>query len=144
MINSYSPSRTRARADDRLPAPKPASRRILVADDNTDSAETCAMLLQLWGHDVRVAADGQETVDVAREFRPEIALVDIGMPRMSGYEVAQTLRGTEWGKDMVLVAVTGWGQDEDRARATAAGFDHHLAKPVDPQRLQPLIEEIAR
>jgi CheY-like chemotaxis protein len=123
---------------------QPATRRILVADDNADSAETCAMLLQMWGHDVRVAHDGQEALAVAGDFRPEIALVDIGMPRMNGYEVAEAVRKTDWGKEIVLVAVTGWGHDEDKEKAAASGFDRHLAKPVDPQHLQPLIEEIAR
>lgn len=143
---SHASSTSRAHFPDAAPQPaaKPASQRILVADDNADSAETCAMLLQLWGHEVRVAGDGQAAVDAAREFRPQIALIDIGMPRLNGYEVAQAVRRADWGRDMVLVAVTGWGQDEDKQKAAAAGFDRHLAKPVDPQQLQPLIEEIAR
>jgi len=122
----------------------PAARRlrVLVADDNEDSAQTCAMLLELWGHEVRTAGNGEEALAVAEAFRPEVALLDIGMPLLSGYEVAARLRQCEWGRAATLVAVTGWGQQEDKLQASEAGFDHHLTKPVDPKQLQPLIESL--
>ena len=122
----------------------PAARklRVLVADDNEDSAQTCAMLLELWGHEVRTASNGEEALALAGEFHPEVALLDIGMPQLSGYEVAQRLRQSEWGRSATLIAVTGWGQDDDKQQANEAGFDHHLTKPVDPKRLQPLIEAL--
>ena len=122
----------------------PAARRlrVLVADDNEDSAQTCAMLLEFWGHEVRTACNGEEALAVAEAFRPEVALLDIGMPQLSGYEVAGRLRQSEWGKAATLVAITGWGQEEDKQQASQAGFDHHLTKPVDPKQLQPLVESL--
>jgi CheY-like chemotaxis protein len=122
----------------------PAARRlrVLVADDNEDSAQTCAMLLELWGHEVRTAGNGEEALAVAEAFRPEVALLDIGMPQLSGYEVAGRLRQREWGRAATLVAITGWGQEDDKQQASQAGFDHHLTKPVDPKQLQPLIESL--
>jgi PAS domain S-box-containing protein len=116
--------------------------RILVADDNLDSAETCASLLEIWGHEVRVAHNGREALELAQSFRPNVALLDIGMPHMNGYEVAEQLRARLRGAPMTLVAVTGWGQEDDKHQASAAGFDHHLTKPLDPARLQPLLEAI--
>jgi PAS domain S-box-containing protein len=115
--------------------------RVLVADDNVDIAETSATLLQLWGHDVRVAQSGREALEVAESFRPEVALIDIGMPQMSGLDVARALRRQPWGAGMRLVAVTGWGQEEDRRTALGAGFDDHVTKPVEPARLQVLFEQ---
>ncbi len=114
-------------------------RRILVADDNRDAAESLAMLLEMSGHEVRVAHHGQAALSLAQSFRPDTALLDIGMPDMSGYEVAQALRGQSWAEGIFLVALTGWGQDADRRRAIEAGFDHHLIKPVDPDKLAELI-----
>jgi PAS domain S-box-containing protein len=116
--------------------------RVLVADDNDDSAQTCAMLLELWGHEVRTANNGEEALAVAEQFRPEVALLDIGMPQLSGYEVAERLRQCPWGQGATLIAVTGWGQEDDKQQANQAGFDHHLTKPVDPKQLQPLIESV--
>lgn len=125
-----------------VPRPTPAAtvrRRILIADDNRDAAESLALLLEIAGHEVRVAHLGRAAVSLARAFRPDTALLDIGMPDLSGYEVAQELRREPWGAGVPLIAVTGWGQDEDRRRALEAGFDHHLTKPVDPDRLAGLI-----
>jgi len=112
-----------------------AGRRILVADDNRDAAESLAMLLEMAGHEVRVAHHGRAALAVAQAFRPDTALLDIGMPEMSGYEVAQALRSEPWAVGLRLIALTGWGQDSDRRRALEAGFDHHLIKPVDPDQL---------
>jgi signal transduction histidine kinase/ActR/RegA family two-component response regulator len=118
------------------------SLRVLVADDNVDIAETSATLLELWGHEVRVAQSGREALEIAEEFRPQLALVDIGMPQMSGLDVARALRRTPWGASMRLVAVTGWGQEEDRKAALGSGFDDHVTKPVEPARLQAVFEAV--
>ncbi len=115
-----------------------ASKRILVADDNRDGAETMSMLLQLSGHEVYLAHSGAEALDVARRERPDIAVLDIGMPDLNGYEVAERIRHEAWGESIKLIAVTGWGQAEDKRRALAAGFNHHLTKPVDPSQLEAL------
>ncbi|HEX6999521.1 MAG TPA: PAS domain-containing protein [Gammaproteobacteria bacterium] len=120
-------------------SPMSIGRKILVADDNQDAAHTLAMLLRLSGHEVRTAHGGEAALALASTFRPDIALLDIGMPDLDGYEVAKQLRRTPWGRGLRLVAVTGWGQEEDKRRARAAGFDHHLTKPVDPQQLAALL-----
>src|SRR5688572_17363940 len=99
--------------------------RVLVADDNRDGADGFAMLMELSGHEVRIAYSGKQALALAEEFRPQLAMMDIGMPEMNGYDVARNIRAQPWGRDMVLVAITGWGQDEDRRAAEAAGFDHH-------------------
>jgi PAS domain S-box-containing protein len=114
-------------------------RRILVADDNQDAADSLALLLEATGNIVRTAHGGHGAIALARDFQPDIVLLDIGMPDMSGYEVARQLRETHWGKNVRLIALTGWGQDEDKRRALAAGFDHHLTKPVELQELEKLL-----
>ena len=114
------------------------SKRILVADDNRDGAETMGMLLKLSGHEVYLAHSGGEALDVAKRERPDIAVLDIGMPDLNGYEVAERIRHEAWGERIKLIAVTGWGQAEDKRRALAAGFNHHLTKPVDPTQLEAL------
>jgi CheY-like chemotaxis protein len=122
--------------------PAPAAlvrRRILIADDNQDAADSLSMLLQLAGHDVRVAHLGRAALALAEAFRPDTAVLDIGMPDLSGYEVAQMLRREPWATKMQLIALTGWGQHDDRRRAMEAGFDHHLVKPVDTDQLRGLI-----
>ena len=112
---------------------KPSTRavRILVADDNRDAAASLATLLTLDGHEIAVAHDGEAALASAEAFRPDVALLDIGMPNLNGYEVAQSIRAAQWGRSMLLVAVTGWGQSEDKRRAHEAGFDHHFTKPLD-------------
>ena len=115
--------------------------RILVADDNRDAAASLAMMLDLGGHEIRTAHDGIEAVKVADDFKPDLALLDIGMPRLDGYATARELRGRPWAKGLVLVALTGWGQDEDRRRSSDAGFDRHLVKPVDPAVLEQMLED---
>jgi DNA-binding response OmpR family regulator len=97
------------------------------------------MLLELSGHEVRVAHDGRTALSLAQVFRPDISLLDIGMPDLSGYEVAEALRRETWGAQIRLIALTGWGQEDDRRRAQEAGFDHHLTKPVDPETLELLL-----
>ena len=116
-----------------------ASRRILVVDDNRDSAESMAMLLQLEGHEVRVVHDGETALQSADAFRPDVVLLDIGMPQMNGYEVARRLRASQGARQMTLIAVTGWGQAEDKRRASEAGFDRHLVKPIAHEDLAKLI-----
>jgi PAS domain S-box-containing protein len=118
--------------------------RILVADDNHDSTSTLSMLLRILGNDVRTANDGVEAFGEADEFQPDVALLDIGMPKMNGYETAKRIREQPWGKRMVLIAVTGWGQDRDRQLSREAGFDHHLVKPVDPVVLTKLLASITQ
>jgi PAS domain S-box-containing protein len=116
-----------------------SSRRVLVVDDNRDATETLELLLQLWGHEVQSALNGPEALSRAMEFRPEIILLDIGLPGMSGYEVARQLRTLPGFRDVFIVAVTGYGQDSDRIHSQEAGFGHHLVKPVQPEVLQELI-----
>jgi len=114
-------------------------RRVLVIDDNRDSAESMSMLLRAWGHEAFVALEGEEGLALARTHRPEFVLLDIGLPGMDGYEVARRLRALELDPRPVLVAMTGYGRAEDRRESKAAGFDHHLVKPVDPDALAVLI-----
>jgi|GEM_PF-905382 len=120
-------------------ASKSAGVRVLVVDDNVDSAESMALLLSLDGHDVRTAFDGPSALAVAAEFQPEAVLLDIGLPGMDGYEVAKQMRGLPGLQKALMIAVTGYGQADDRARSKAAGFDHHLVKPVDPEILSALL-----
>jgi CheY-like chemotaxis protein len=117
------------------PEPSIAVRRILVVDDNRDAADSLATLLQMLGHDVRTAFDGVEALEVAAEFRPDVALLDIGLPKISGYEVARHIRATR-NNEVMLIAVTGWGQEADRKLSEEAGFDCHLTKPMTVQALQ--------
>ena len=116
----------------------PQRLKILVVDDNRDAAETLSMLLQLKGHDVRIAYDGENALLLAEDFRPEMVLLDLGMPKMNGYETCRRIRDHGWGGQMTLIAVTGWGQEDDRRKTAAAGFDGHLVKPVDPEILEEL------
>ena len=113
-------------------------RRVLVADDNRDGADTLGMFLDTLGHTVELAYSGSEAIDAVQRFKPDVAVLDIGMPDMTGYEVAQRLRSQPWGVDVILIALTGWGQESDKRRALEAGFDHHCTKPVDPEALERL------
>jgi CheY-like chemotaxis protein len=115
-------------------------RRVMVVDDNLDSADTMAELIRIWGHDVRTANDGPSALECARGFRPQVVLLDVGLPGMDGYELARRLRA-EGLAGTLLVSVTGYGQEEDRRRAQEAGFDHHLTKPVDPDTLLRLMSQ---
>ena len=113
--------------------------RILIADDNADSAESMGMLLRLMGNDVRIASDGLDAVEQAEKFQPDIVLMDIGMPRLDGYEAARRIRNQDWSRDTLLVAVTGWGPSDNSEQATAAGFDCRFTKPLDPAELRRLV-----
>src|SRR5262245_29823053 len=116
--------------------------RVLLADDDRDGALTLAMLLQLEGYEVRTVHGGQEALDSAREFRPDVVLLDIGMPKITGYEAARRLR-QRYGDDCpVLIAVTGWKQASDKILASLAGFDEHVAKPYDPSELIGLLRKL--
>jgi len=119
-------------------------RRILVADDNPDAGDTLAMMLRMMGHDVCVTRDGVEALEEGGRFHPDIALLDIGMPKLNGFETARRIRLTEWGRDIVLVALTGWGQEDDRRRSQEAGFDHHMVKPVELATLEGVLNQPPR
>ena len=123
--------------------PAAGVRRVLVVDDNEDAADSLATLLDVTGFLVRVAYDGPEAIAAADEFRPAVALLDIGLPRLSGYDIARHVRAQR-GDGVLLVAITGWGQEEDRRRAREAGFDHHFTKPADFERLLELIGQELR
>jgi CheY-like chemotaxis protein len=116
-----------------------SGRRVLVIDDNIDAAESIAVFLRLEGHEVRTVSDGPQAVAIAQVFAPQVAVVDIGLPGMNGYEVARRLRLKGSGAPALLIALTGYGQKEDRARSTEAGFDHHFVKPADPRLIQAAI-----
>jgi CheY-like chemotaxis protein len=131
------------------PLPKPVrvtagSMRVLIVDDNVDAAESLGMALGLRGHVVRTAHNGSEALEAVKTFEPNAVLLDIGLPRMDGYEVARRLRAMPAVHPLFLVAVTGWGQPEDKARAKEAGFDEHLTKPVDVAVLAGLLESATR
>jgi PAS domain S-box-containing protein len=120
-------------------SPLRVPRRVLVVDDNKDSADSLAMMLTMTGNEVRIAYDGQAGLEAAETFRPDVAFLDIGMPLVDGHECARRIRGQAWGGGVLLVAMTGWGQEEDRRRTREAGFDHHLVKPVDPEALRAIL-----
>ncbi len=136
-----------ALASTRAPEPRPeepaASRRILVVDDNRDAATSLAMLLQMTGHETHTAHDGSAAVEIIEKQRPDVVLLDIGLPGLNGYEVCRRVRQQPWGGAMVLVALTGWGQDSDRQQSREAGFDGHLVKPVEYVSLMELLESLA-
>lgn len=116
-----------------------AARRVLVVDDNEDAADSLAMLLLAQGDVVRTAYDGEQAVELDGAFLPDVVLLDIGLPKISGFDVARQIRAVR-GPGVLIVAITGWGQDEDRQRSREAGFDHHFTKPVDLDRLMQLID----
>jgi CheY-like chemotaxis protein len=118
-------------------------RRILVVDDNHDSADSLAMILEYMGHEVATAFEGLEAVKRVETFQPDVALLDLGMPMMDGYEAAQRIRENPQWRSVRLVALTGWGQEEDRQRTREAGFDAHLVKPVDRAALEKLLDGLA-
>jgi CheY-like chemotaxis protein len=113
--------------------------RVLVVDDNEDSAESLGMLLRIMGHEVKTANDGEGAIGVAEKFKPDVAILDIGLPKLNGYDLAKQIRAQRWAKDVVLVALTGWGQEEHRRRSAESGFNHHLTKPVEFDVLQQIL-----
>ena len=115
------------------------TKRVLIADDNVDATESLQLWLEMAGHEVHTALTGPAALKVAETVRPQVALLDVGMPGMSGLEVAAKIREAPWGREIVLIALTGWGQEEDRRRSQDAGFDHHLTKPVPPETIEELI-----
>ena len=117
-------------------------RRVLIVDDSDDGAESLAMLLQFDGHETHKAHDGVSAIEAAERLKPDVILLDIGLPRLNGYEVCSRIRQTTWGKGLTIVALTGWGQEEDRDRSTGAGFDAHMVKPVDHDVLMKLIASL--
>ena len=119
-------------------------RRILVVDDNRDAADSLAMLLRTVGNEVHTAYDGLEALRAAAAFQPNVVLLDIGLPKLSGYETARRMREHHGGVDLVLVALTGWGQEDDRRRSKDAGFDHHMTKPVEFEALLKLLAALNR
>jgi CheY-like chemotaxis protein len=119
-----------------------SKRRILVVDDNNDSADSMEIMLKLLGNEVRVAHDGLQAVELAGQFRPEVILMDLGMPNLDGYGATRRIREQPWGRDMVIVALTGWGQEEDRVKTREAGCDGHLVKPVELSALEKLLADL--
>jgi CheY-like chemotaxis protein len=117
-------------------------RRILVVDDNKDAADSLGMLLRIMGNDVQIAYDGLHAVKLTAEFRPHLVLMDIGLPKLNGYEAARRIRELPGGGDVMLVALTGWGQDEDRRLSKEAGFDRHMTKPVESDMLADLLASL--
>ena len=120
------------------------SRRVLVVDDLRDSADTLALLLESLGHVVRTAYGGEEALRVGSRFHPEAIFLDIGMPEVDGFEACRRIRKTAWGRSVCIIALTGWGQDADRRRTEEAGFDLHLIKPVDPDALPSLLNDMPK
>ena len=110
-----------------------------MVDDNKDSADSLAMVLRRKANEIRTAYDGLEAVQATEDFRPELVLLDIGLPKLNGYEVARRIRQQPWGQEVIIVALTGWGQDEDRRRSHEAGFDLHIVKPVETAALESLL-----
>lgn len=118
--------------------------KVLVVDDNRDAADTCAMLLEASGHHVQTAYTGRQALELARSFHPHAVLLDIGLPDVNGHELAERFRATPWGRSAILVAVTGWGQEQDRQRSVEAGFDRHLVKPISAETVESLLQSLAR
>src|SRR6185369_12645763 len=117
-------------------------RRVLIVDDNQDSADSLSMLLEITGNKTFQAHDGVEALEAVEKYRPEVILLDIGLPKLDGHEVCRRVREKPWGRDIVIIALTGWGQDDDRRKSEEAGFNGHLVKPVDYDQLLELLGEL--
>lgn len=120
------------------------SMKVLVVDDNRDAASTLSRLIEMVGHEVRTAFDGIEALAQAARFLPDVVLLDLGMPRMDGFEACRQMRAQPWGAKMAVIAVTGWGIEPVRLKTKGAGFDHHLVKPVDPDVILSTLDSLAR
>ena len=131
-------------APDGIPAPPGGKRRVLIADDDHEFAESLGLLLKMLGYETHIAHDGLEALESAAALRPEIALLDLGMPGMSDLDLARRIREQTWGRDILLIAVTGGGSPEDKRRTAAAGFDHHVVKPAEPAELEKLLASSRR
>ncbi len=118
-------------------------RRVLVVDDNVGAAQLLAIVVKMLGHEVQTASNGREAIERGRDFKPELVIMDIGMPIMDGYEAARIMRDEAWGRSITLIALTGWGQDDDKQKTKDAGFDRHLVKPVEPDTLRKILAELA-
>jgi two-component system CheB/CheR fusion protein len=145
VVEPFQSARSRAVA---APPPavtaEPVSRlRVLLVDDNVDAARSLGILLGFWGHDVRLVHDGLAALDAVPDYGPDVVLLDIGLPRLDGYAVASRLRADNHNPSLLIVAMTGYGQEEDRRRTVSAGFDHHLVKPIDLHHLEQLLAEHA-
>ncbi len=116
-----------------------AFQRVLVVDDNQDAAEMLGMLIEMLGNQVRSANNGADALSIAEDFAPQVVILDLGMPGMDGFETARKIRAAPWGKNLLLVALSGWGQEDDKRQTKAAGFDHHLVKPADLADLQQVL-----
>jgi CheY-like chemotaxis protein len=125
-------------------ADSPTARRVIVADDNADAATSLTMLLELLGYEVQAVHDGLQAVEATRVFAPDLIFMDIGMPRLDGFEATRRIRALDLMRQPVVVALTGWGQEDDRERSRAAGIDHHLVKPIELDAIRALIEGISR
>lgn len=136
-------TRQNATLQDEVSAVATAQRRILVVDDNRDSAMTLGMMLKLMGNDIYTVHDGLAAVEAAEQFRPDMILLDIGLPKLNGYDACRHIRQQPWSSGMQIVALTGWGQDEDRRRSKEAGFDHHLVKPADIRSVQEILATVS-
>jgi CheY-like chemotaxis protein len=130
------------RASDRYAASRPGEFGVLIVDDNRDATDSMAMLLKMEGYDVRVAYDGQQALDAVGNSRPDVILLDIGLPGMDGFQVAQRVRADPDNRAIVIVAVSGYGQEEHRARSNQAGCDHHLVKPIEPAIVSELLASL--
>ena len=129
-------------APEHLDASPVVRRRVLIVDDNRDAAEWLATLLSLSGHETHIALDGDQAVKAAERLLPDAILLDIGLPRIDGYEVCRRIREQPWGRGLMIVALTGWGQEEDRQKSKEAGFNTHLVKPVDDEVIMNLLASL--
>jgi len=136
---ALSPVRKRPVDSEAIPAGRTACRRILVVDDNVDAASSLSVMLDIMGHQVRTAHDGESGIEVAAAFHPDLILMDIGMPKLNGYDACRRIREQPWGENIEMVALTGWGQADDRRKSQEAGFDRHMVKPVDLDVLTKLL-----
>jgi PAS domain S-box-containing protein len=142
LVRDVTADSPRAAADDDAAVPAGRRHRILVVDDNRDAANSLTTLLRMKGHDVRTAYDGLEAIDATFTHKPDVVLLDVGLPRLNGFDVARRIREGEHARNVVLIALTGWGHEEDRRRSKEAGFDHHMVKPADPVALDRVLESL--